>query len=277
MKTILVPTDFSDAAYNAAEYALKLAAQIEATRVVLFHAYELVVPIPDLPTAVPMVDMEELKASSLEGLKKMADDLKGTVPQGCELSYRAENQLLAASINDVATAEKADFIVMGIIGGSNLEEIFVGSNTVDVVKNTQFPVIVVPVEASFKGIKKIVFACDLKRVMETTPIKKLTALLDIFKPELVVVNVHKEGKEITGNQPMEGLMLDAFLAPYNPDYRFVESDNVPNAVVNFAKEENADLILVVPRKHGFFDSIFKRSNTSKMAFRSSIPLISLHQ
>ncbi|RAJ10404.1 nucleotide-binding universal stress UspA family protein [Chitinophaga skermanii] len=277
MKTILVPTDFSDAAYNAAQYALQLAGQISATRVVLYHAYELIVPIPDLPTAVPMVDVDELRLSSLDGLQKMETELAPYIPAGCELVSRADNHLLAANINEVAAAEHTDFIVMGIIGGSNLEEILVGSNTVDVVKNTQYPVFVVPIEASFKPIKKVVFACDLKRVVETTPMKKLTAILDLLKPELIVANVHPEGKEISGAQPMEGLVLDTFLAPYNPDYRFVENSNVVNGIIDFATSENADLILVVPRKHGFFDSIFKRSNTSRLAFKTSIPLLSLHQ
>src|SRR5690606_27892043 len=101
MKTILVPTDFSDTAYNAAVYAISLATNYGATRIVLYHAYELIVPIPDVPTMIPMVNPDDLKEASLEGLEKMRNELKDLVPPEITLVTRADNTLLAATIEDV--------------------------------------------------------------------------------------------------------------------------------------------------------------------------------
>ena len=52
MKTIIIPTDFSDCANNASEYAAKLAKSIDA-KVLLLHVYH--VPLtsaPDFPVEV---------------------------------------------------------------------------------------------------------------------------------------------------------------------------------------------------------------------------------
>lgn len=275
MKTIIVPTDFSDTAYNAARYALGLAGQIGASRIVLYHAYELIVPIPDLPTAVPMVNMEDLKAASIEGLEKMKALLAPVVPANVTLDFRADNHLLAANIDQVCVDERADLIVMGITGGSQLEEILVGSNTVDVVKNSNFPVIVVPTGASFRPIHKIVFACDLRKVAKTTRKDVLHKLLDVFKPELHVLNIQKEGKEHI--HPEENQELDNMLHNYNPQYHFVDHPNTVEGITAFAEKEAADLLLIIPKKHGLFDSIFKRSTTSRIAFHTHVPLLSIHE
>lgn len=275
MKTIIVPTDFSDTAYNAARYAIGLAQQIGVSRIILYHAYELIVPIPDMPTAVPMVNMEDLRDASVEGLERMKSTLAGELPPSVVISIRADNHLLAANIDQVCREEAADLVVMGITGGSQLEEILVGSNTVDVVKNSNYPVIVVPTEASFKPIKKIVFACDLRKVAKTTRKEPLHQLLDVFTPELLVLNVQKEGKE--NLHPEENQELDNMLHNYHPQYHFIDHPNVVEGITQFADKEKADLLLIIPKKHGLFDSIFKRSHTSRIAFNTHVPLLSIHE
>lgn len=275
MKTIIVPTDFSETAYNAARYAIGLAQQTGATRIVLYHAYELIVPIPDLPTAVPIVNMDDLRESSMEGLRGMQAQLRPMVPSTVTLDVRADNHLLAANIDQVCREELADVVVMGITGGSQLEEILVGSNTVDVVKTSAYPVIVVPTQAAFTPIKKILFACDLRKVAKTTRREPLLRFLDIFKPELHVVNIQKEGREHI--HPAENQELDNMLHDYHPQYHFIDRPNIPEAVTDYAQEIKADLLLIIPKKHGLFDSIFKRSNTSRIAFQTNVPLLSIHE
>lgn len=275
MKTIIVPTDFSETAYNAARFALGLAQQLGASRIVLYHAYELIVPIPDMPTAVPMVNMEDLRASSVEALQKMKDHLAAEVPAGVVMDFRADNHLLAANIDRICQEEAADLVVMGITGGSQLEEILVGSNTVDVVKNSSYPVIVVPTSAAFKPVRKIVFACDMRNVAKTTRRDVLHKVLDAFKPELHVLNVQKDD---SGHVHPEGNQeLDRLLRQYNPQYHFVSDPSKVEGINSFAEQQQADLLLLVPKKHGLFDSIFKRSTTSRIAFHTNVPLLSIHE
>jgi nucleotide-binding universal stress UspA family protein len=277
MKTIIVPTDFSETSYNAARYALGLARQMNTARVVLYHAYELIVPIPDVPSSVPMVNPDELRSASMEGLDKMKRELDPLLPENTILASRAENHLLPANIDQVARQEQADLIVMGITGGSQLEEILVGSNTIDVVKHTTCPVIIVPASARFRPIRKIVFACDFRKVVETTPIQPLKKLLNVFRPELHVLNIDHESKHFTSDTPYETLMLDTLLEGYNPQFHFIDHTNVVQGIMDFAEKQEADLILVIPKKHGLFDHIFKRSRTTQLAFHTHIPLLAIHE
>ncbi|MBC9931405.1 universal stress protein [Chitinophaga qingshengii] len=277
MKTILVPTDFSDTAYNAANYALALATQLKVDRIVLYHAYELIVPIPDVPTSIPMVNPDDLRIASLEGLDKMQKELSPVAPEGISIVTRADNTLLAATINDVAKEEEVSLIVMGITGGSKMEEILVGSNTIDVVKHTTCPVLIIPGKATFKGIKKVVFACDLRQVADTTPIAPLKKLLDAFHAEIHVINIDHESKHFSTDTPFETLMLDTLLEGYQPQYHFVDNPDIIQGITEFAEGLEADLILTIPKKHGLFERIFKRSNTTKLAYQTHIPLLTIHE
>ncbi|NLR64673.1 universal stress protein [Chitinophaga varians] len=277
MKTILVPTDFSDTAYNAATYALAMAAQLKVDRIVLYHAYELIVPIPDVPTSIPMVNPDDLRIASQEGLDKMQKELLPLAANGVSIVTRADNTLLAATIDDVVKQEEATLIVMGITGGSKVEEILVGSNTVDVVKHTTCPVLIVPGKATFKGITKIVFACDLRQVADTTPIAPLKKLLAAFHAELHVINIDHESRHFSTDTPFETLMLDTLLEGHQPEYHFIDNPDVVQGITEFAENIQADLILTIPKKHGLFERIFKRSNTAKLAYQTHIPLLTIHE
>ncbi|MFY0252810.1 universal stress protein [Chitinophaga sp. 30R24] len=277
MKTILVPTDFSDTAYNAAIYAISLAKTIGVSRIVLYHAYELIVPIPDMPSMIPMVNPDDLRDASLEGLEKMKSELSDLVPSDVTLVTRADNTLLSATIQDVSKNEEADLIVMGITGGSKLEEILVGSHTVDVAKVSTTPVLIVPPQAKFKPVRNIVFATDLKEVVETTPIDHLQQLLTLFNAEVQVINIDHKNKNFAPNTTFETLMLDAMLEKFNPVYHFIDNTDVVEGIMNFADESQADLILTIPKKHGLFEGLFKRSRTSRLAYQTHIPLLTLHE
>ena len=72
MKTILVPTDFSKSASNAAEYAVNLAKEIKAT-VLLFHVYH--VPVFTSETDIMLMTPNDFQKEKEEYLKKEATNL----------------------------------------------------------------------------------------------------------------------------------------------------------------------------------------------------------
>lgn len=45
--------------------------------------------------------------------------------------------------------------------------------------------------------------------------------------------------------------------------------------MDFAEDEDVDLVITIPKKFGFFESLFKRSVTKKLAYHTEIPLLIL--
>src|SRR4051812_33707400 len=120
MDTILVLTDFSDAAFHAACYAAGLTLQLRSKQLVLYHAYQ-----AESPVSGPISSSEQTTdgrhAESMEKLAALHRSLEKFLNNVTTVRCRAEGIRLDTSINDVADTENANIIVMGIIGESALE------------------------------------------------------------------------------------------------------------------------------------------------------------
>eukprot|EP01136_Pigoraptor_vietnamica_P001320 Opistho-1_new@27785 len=135
MKNMLVPTDFSATAQNAARYALQLAAQLGTPKVILYNAYQAPMMIDPMVPAVQLLDEEQLRNSSKESLDKFKLLLQPICPEGCQLDTFCEYALLNNGLDPACVTNDAGLIVMGITGGGILEEKLIGSNTVSVAQH----------------------------------------------------------------------------------------------------------------------------------------------
>ncbi len=157
MNKILVPTDFSATAKNAALYAVELAKQVGIQKIVLYNAYQSPVTIDPMMPTIQLFDIEELKKNSEEALTHFKEELQ-TVAGGINLETVSAFNLLVDGLDEVCKTTGADLIVMGITGVGALEETLIGSNAVSVARHSTIPVIIVPAKAKFVKINEVLFA-----------------------------------------------------------------------------------------------------------------------
>lgn len=280
MKTILVPTDFSPTAKNAAIYAIRIATDLEAEKIVLFNAYQPVAPIvnePTMPTtSLPVVDLRTMEEISTEGLNSFKQELSAQTPANIQIELRSELASLADNIDDICNATGAELIVMGVTETSKIEELLIGSTATSVVKNTKVPVIIVPPGATYSKIEDVVFACDFKKVAETTPVDAIKGILTATKARLHVLNVQEHEKENTNKKDQQQI-LQSLLIDYNPVFHSIYNPDFITAVNDFADANSIDLIITIPKKHQLFDGLFRESHSKKLAFHSHVPLMCIHQ
>jgi len=276
MKNILVPTDFSVTAKNAALYALNLAKQISVKKIILYNVYQTsvnVVADPLIP-ALGVLDIESIKQASVDALNTFKEELLPFAGD-IELTILCEFNLLAEGIDTVCKTENIGLIVMGITGGGAVKENLFGSNTINVAKQTTTPVIIVPSAKTFTPIRNIMFACDFNHVTENTPDIAIKKLLDATHAKLFIFNAghsHRNETEIAH----ESLQLDKLFEDYDLEYHFSTHPDFTECINKFALEKQIDVIILIPKKHDFFDAIFKRSHTKMLAFHSHVPLMVIH-
>jgi nucleotide-binding universal stress UspA family protein len=129
METFIVLTDFSQTAKCALLYACTLVKQLKGKTIVLYHSYDIAVPVSEV--GVVVADEKSLHESALERLKNIKEEIRENIPPGLVFQYRADEVGLN-NINSVAQEEGADLIIMGTSNKTKLEEIFLGSNAVTV-------------------------------------------------------------------------------------------------------------------------------------------------
>lgn len=277
MKKILVPTDFSAVAKNAAMYAFKLAEQLSAEEIILYHAYEAPVNIDPMVPTVVMPDIHTFKESSEKALEQFKSVVAPFCAPAIKVSTLARYDILGNGIDEVCEETGVDLIVMGVTGASLLEEKLIGSNAVSVAQNSSIPVIIVPPKAIFTKIEEIMLACDFNKVVETTPVQPIKAILDATHAKLFVLHVDKENQSWSADTPFESLMLDTLLQGYAPQYHFENNNDFVEAVNIVSQERMIDLIITIPKKHGLFEGLFHSSATKKLAYHSHVPIMVIHE
>lgn len=268
MKTILVPTDFSKAADNAAEYAVQLSKKINA-KVVLFHVYH--IPISDPIVSSTVFTPKELQEISDNTLNDKVTELQAKT--GVYISCFSK---MGFAVDEIIEEEgNYDLIVMGMKGAGPITEALFGSISTDTLRKTKKPVLIIPESAKYKDPKNIVFACDYEA---NTNMKSLDALKEIaktFDGNISIVNVIKDKNLISVDEAVTGVKLDHKLHDVNHSYFFPENDNLIEGINDFAHRNEADMIAIIPHRHNLIERLFQRSISKKIAFHTDLPLLAL--
>ncbi len=258
MKTVLVPTDFSPVAYNAAKYAVQMAAQTKS-KVILYN-------LTEEDAAASEIVLTEAKNSLLA----IADvNIETVVINGKDLI-----ESLATFIN----ANEVDLVIMGISDASWFEQKFLGSNSLDLVNKNVCPVLIVPPAAQFDGLNKMVLATDFKDVESTVPFKPLLKMLDMFNPELHVLNIDDEHYiEITPEYQAQKAKLEAMIGNHKPNYSFVRFFDFLEGVNTYVESQDIKVIITIPHKHSFFGSMFGSHHTKELVYHTNVPVLAIHE
>jgi nucleotide-binding universal stress UspA family protein len=272
MKKIIAAVDFSEPSVNAAKYAIQLASDITDSTVTLYYVYETIVAGSDgTPLLIDPDARKNMAIAALSNLKRELGSIAG-VP----IDVVAEEGSLTPTLEKYVNHNHADLIVMGITGSSKLEQLIIGSNTLNVISKDICPVFIIPGTAVYQKIKNVILTSDLKNVEATTPVKPLKKFLDILQPQLYVLHITSEQTALPDEDKKESKKLEQLLQSYNPQYFSLLEENFTEAIDKFAIEHHADIIITVPRKHSFLGSLFKSSNTKKLAYQSRLPILALH-
>lgn len=274
MRRFLVPTDFSETSKNAAHYAVQLASTVPDSIVILYNVYD---KIPAGADGSPLgIEEDDRKTILNQALKNMEIELHedSTV----RIEYVAEvGSNLVESMTRYVRYQGIDLVIMGITGATRLEQIMIGSNTLNFVNEGVCPVIIVPPNAKFEAIENVMLLSDFKNVEYTTPVNAIRNFLQLFRPVLHIVNVDTEHYvELTEDYKAERNKLERIFQEFDPQFSFMRLYDFLDAINSFAHDRNIDVIITIPRSHGFLSGLFKSSHTKRLAYHSHVPLLAIH-
>lgn len=275
MRKFLVPTDFSDTAKNAARYAVQLAANDPDSTIILYNIFDKLAPGSDGSLLTETDDdRKKVLNQALSNLEIELHEISSV-----RIEYVAEEgNSLVESVDRYVRHNGIDIVIMGITGATRLEQIFMGSNALNMARQGVCPVIIVPPNATYKKIENVLLASDFKNVKNTTPKAQIRKVLDIFKPKLHIVNVDSEHYvQVTDEYKAERAWMEKYFEDYNPEFYFIRMFDFLDAISNFTSDHNIDLIVTVPRKHSFLSGLYKTSHTKKLAYHSHVPVAAVHE
>lgn len=269
MQTIIFPTDFSKGAEKAMEFAVEISRKNNA-KIIAINAYDL----PYAETIMTHSLLDVMKKNAEDAMKKVGDALAEK-----EVNYQTLIQMgnPIRIVKEAVEEYNADMVVLGTKGASGMEEVLIGSNAAAILHNVDCPVLTIPHGREFTDIKHIVYGSDFRSKKSDKALSELATIANLFGARVsvahVVVNYELDDKTTAEAKAR----ISPILGDIEHDYHIIHADNVEQGILEFAAKNGADMVALMSRNYSFFEGLFRRSTSSKIAFHATIPYLALQE
>ncbi len=274
MKRILLPTDFSDNAYNAIEYAVQFFKEDKVTFYLLntftpvsYHSGYLI----ESPTLYGLEDVA--MANSKRDIERIEEKIKKEFSnQNHEFVRLSAFNTLIGEIKDVIDRYSIDLIVMGTKGATGAKEVFIGTHTMYTIKKAKCPVIAVPSGFEYEEPKEVLFPTDYNLSKSNTYLPLIKEICEKHICRLNILNAYY-GVPLNTQQEEINNFLDEYFKDNAHIFHIAEGVDVLEAVEDFQKKYKINLLIMIHNKHSFFENLLFTPVINQIAYHTHIPFL----
>ncbi len=281
MKNILLPTDFSDNSINAIHYAINFFKEVDC-KFYLLNIYRIPYVAPDIEKTsfdqYNIAEMEEiLLKSSQEKLKKTVDQFKDRKGKNHQFEIISDYNFFINSIGNNIKKNNIDLIVMGTKGATGAKEIFMGSNTGDVIMKTNCNVLAVPENSVYQKPLEITFPTDFRIPYKEEELDQLVEISKMHQSNVRILLFDKKG-DLDEEQKFNKKTLNKIFDKVPHSYHTLTNIDFEEALNCFTQSRgDVDLITIIAKHYNFFQRLFFKPKVEELSFHSNIPLLVLHK
>lgn len=272
-QNILIPVDFSDCSKKALLVAIQLAKTF-GSKLVIMNACENPQGFGDISEAT----MAEEFIKSLEAKSRRSyQELHASIPQLKEVKHEfvIKHSFVRAAVLDMLSENEFDLIVIGTTGASGLKKAIMGSNAYDMIRHVDCPVLAIPEKSQLHtAMKHIVLATDYDKSYSKSTFHFLIELAKARNAEVQIIHVGQTSVPDT-EKIIQGSKIGHYFEGIKHSFHFVVDVYIDEAIQKFLTGKNADVLVLIYKKHGLVDRFFRGNLTKRMAFHSKTPLLIL--
>lgn len=275
-KTILVPTDFSDCASNAINFAVQSAKLFDAT-IIVMHAFETQGSVYSDYMGVNKqynVMLWQERQARLNLIKSAIVETEG---------INILTKIYAANLREafqIATAEaNVDFIIMGTYGAAGVKEKMFGTHTSSAIEHLKIPIGVIPYDCQWKKPEKILVATNHFE-QEGPILKTIFNLHELYRGTLgfiVFTDAATDSAGMYTRHNQEALAYERTLKTLSVDDITVEhlsGDGFESTLTAYIKKHDIDMLIMIHylNRPSLWSHLLEHSQTRQMTFHSPVPL-----
>jgi nucleotide-binding universal stress UspA family protein len=275
VQNILIPIDFSPCSKNALKVAVELAARWEA-HLHLLNVIAMPAPHPDISSHVVI---EPMLAEYHDDVHKSFEKLEDEIPSLKLVNYHSKDVVgqVTLTIQEEIQSKKIDMVIMGTKGSHDRLERWLGSISSEVISSCRIPIMVIPENVSHLEIRKIGYAADFQSITMPRKLEIVKLLMDTLGAELTVFNVHHSDEAMAFDKSSTAKILKKVIGHSKFEFGQVAVDKIDEGIIQFVDEEELDMLVMMPHRHGLLERIFHGSMTKKIAMQLRVPLLAIHQ
>ncbi len=282
MKRILLPTDFSENAWNAILYALTIFKEMPR-EFFLFNSYQ-VGRSGLMTTRGKMRDTRYFQLMKEESIQKLHKVLQRILDQNPESKHTFHVVSKAgdfiSALGSTIIEERIDGIIMGTAGATGLKEVFMGSNAHKVIKTIDFcPIIAVPNQwKKNPEANQILLATGFEYLFEKYEFEPLLNMAKLLQSEVVLGYVG-DSSDLTSQQQSTKKLMERFLKPVGVQSVSIEEVGfIHESIQHYIKNNpNIGMLAMINYWHSYMEKLMHEPTIKKVAFNCNVPLLVAHQ
>lgn len=267
MKKILFPTDFSPAAHNAYQYAISLAKEIGA-KIDLIHVY----PVPFTGSDV-YLDSGQARALRIQKQMQKEEQLT-TFYKQYDFTNVADKLVFPGIFLEQEIIDRSkkgcDLVIMGTKGERNALNKLMGSVTTRLMMNAGCPVLAIPENATYQGIKEITYATTFN-LEDKHFLEELAQFANTFDAKINFLHVSNNPKH-----NMEDEVYIEGLPPKTVKFSITNNPSLMDGIDEFLNTNPSSILALYIPKRTLWERLFHSSFSKKMAFHTNTPLFIFH-
>ncbi|MBT8300625.1 MAG: universal stress protein [Maribacter sp.] len=274
MRKILVPTDFSDNAFNALKYACQVF-KYEKSEIFIMHAYADEVYQQDKLTRRSQLDLvkEKISQSSEIQLKKILEEIKHHYPNP-QHNYKIVSSFgsLIDEVDDLVNQENMDIVVMSTRGETNDRSITFGSNTLQVLKYISCPVLAVPEGSKYQAPKEVLFPTNYLVPYKRRELKLICDMSGSFRSTLHMLYINPI-KKLSLRQEDNQQFLEDCLPKAKLRFETTQENDKTIAITKYIVHNDIDMLVLVNSRHSYLEDMLSQSTIDKIGLHIKIPFL----
>ncbi len=275
---ILIPTDFSDNAFNAIHYAFELFKDKSSEFIILNTYYHsgldkenLIVPRPSDEECERIISQAERNIKEFEEKTR-----KHFSNEKHQMTFVSRFGKFYEIMKETAAQKKIHLILMGTKGRSNKKSAIFGSNALNIMEEVRScPVMAIPSEYTFKNPNEIVLPTSFRTHYKQEELKKLVDIARITKAPIRILHIQNNAK-LTERQEENKKLLETILLPATFTHHRLYDIKINDGIRTFIQSRQSEMLAFVNKKHNFFGSIFSNPMIKELGMHTEIPLLAMH-
>jgi len=281
MKNVLIPTDFSENAWNAIKYAMHLLEDEQCTFHFL-HTYTPTAYAYDFNSNLGYVGAGSIETENDRIYRASQDGLK-EILEKIERHYHNYNHdyevvsaynVLSDEVNELIERRGIDLVIMGKKGHKGAEEVLFGSNTLHVMRTAKCPVLTIPEDFHFRYIDDILFPSDYRHPYSKSEVYPIVEMAKLNEATVHTLHINNE-PELSKEQQNNRDTINAYFARIKHDFREVADAGVSKTIASYIEEHQIDMLAMTRRKHSFLERLLFKQSLNTIGRHLSIPFLVL--
>jgi len=269
IEKILILSDFSNLSQPLLKYGLALAKYLDA-QVWVQYVYQITANISGDMFISPVV-LEGFEKEVQKKYSRLQQDIPGLDQDKVQLAVSSGD--LLTEVNELIDKEQINLVVMGNRSEGFLTNIL-GSTANKMIQHAHCPVLTIPQEIEFQPFKKLALAVDLQK-SDPEILAFLAQIATIFKARVDIIHVSPAPVPVDVGKMVN--MLEHHFGNLTYQFFHIHTSEIDKAIEKHVEGNSTDLLMLLPRKHPFFDSLFQKSISRQAAYQKKIPLLTLRQ